>query len=724
MNLPPSHPVFYGDEPSAKGHSFFSSEDEKDRCFVAEQYFREVFQEIPPWQLGPMTRTLQFSDRGFVPGGHVSSLSGEAHIHRLIYDTERIQVDENSWFPFFKKDRWFGSRANEPSLLSGDCWSVDDPKVWRELSIALELANRILVALIKDKHPFLHTLLFGKLMYWERARELLFPAQPPAPKLDTIVLLSHRFYKRRFLEEFPHERCDMDSTLHMTDQQYRDGLISLGLQQDWALVVINHEPRMREGGRTFINGKDMIFLNVDPIRSLIKDNITLAERLTLVYEVANTILHELSHALMSSRVRQSSNQKIEYLSEPFINFFPQAEMGYAMEALVFGGPIRHVLQSGPDDILLAPHRVTWPFPSLEASSMLGQVILGHPSMAAGIENKLTLIPSLWYSMMLSEAFWRNGSIPKKSANYFHCMHYFCSRIAHRPGVDLYMYRGAPVMEGDPPRTNRGVAEMIANWKLREKLWNRGRAGWYDKEHGIWAKSAWGMVNARPMITDFTKLMNTPFAGRDMYLCARYAILMTGAVAWGGGRDRYIANVQSPAWVHHAIGLLMLACVPLRPYDKRRPQPPSNVRIHEFVPSSGRLKPRDLKGLEQGEQREPLIIECAASVYHDPLGRGVQGVIYSKGTFNHFSYLDLVLRLIKHFADNLTVVTTPWLDEILRVEDKIRTYRTNAALAGGDADPDLTWACEAWDFRIPEYDPTAISQWNAGINGWAPVAPFG
>lgn len=99
-----------------------------------------------------MTRALQFSNRGFVPGGHVSSLSGEAHIHRLVYDTEGIEVDEDSWFPCFKKNRWYGAVAKEPEFLAGSFWSVDDPKVWGELRIILELANRILNALIDDKH--------------------------------------------------------------------------------------------------------------------------------------------------------------------------------------------------------------------------------------------------------------------------------------------------------------------------------------------------------------------------------------------------------------------------------------------------------------------------------------------------------------------------------------------------------------------------------------------
>ncbi|KAI1737622.1 hypothetical protein F4680DRAFT_210003 [Xylaria scruposa] len=716
---PPLDPYFYGDRPSPKGHHEFSSGYEKDRLFVAEYYLKYFLLSIQPWQLGPMTRWLQFSDRTFVPGGHISSLSGDAEEHREVYDEQRIQVDEDSWFPFFKKDNWFSSPGDEPY----DPWSVDDPEVWGELRIALELANRILNALIKDKHVFLHTLMFGRLMYWEEARQKLFHDQPPAPFPDTAVLLSYDFYKSQFTKIFPGEPCDMDAVMDKTEEQFRDQLCLLGEGQDWGLATLEHANRSRELGRTYTSERNIILINVQPIRSLIAGEITLAERVELTYGLANTILHEFTHALMASRCKNddswlnSTERHVNIYKEPYVDFAPQAEMGYVMESLVFGNPLRHAITAGPDLIYLAAHRKTWPFPDLTKSSNLGQVIQGHPVTAAGVEIKLTLVPSLWFSMILSEEFWGNDLVPRKSDNFFHAMDYFCSRNP-LSGNDDDQYKYPPVIEGNPPQTNRGVVDVIADWRLRERIWNQSRVGWFDREQDIWEKSPWGRVYRREMIIQFTKQMKGPIETRDLFICVDNATSQVARVPWWGSRDEYIAGLQNPAdWVHHAIGLLMFACLPLRPdFQKREPMYPL-IKTHYLRPSSS----APIRVLPQMQSEDPIPLECPQSMHWDPLGEG-NGQLYTKGGFDHFSFLDQVLKLVQYFADNFTVVTTPWLDEILRVEEKIRTWRTNMAeaLAGGDFDLDSTWAAEAWDFQVPEYDPNAASQWDIILNCWSPV----
>lgn len=71
-----------------------------------------------------------------------------------IFHAERIQVDESKWFSFLKRDRWLEWEKPEP-LLDGGHWSVDNPKVWEILGISIELLDRILKALIADKHVML-----------------------------------------------------------------------------------------------------------------------------------------------------------------------------------------------------------------------------------------------------------------------------------------------------------------------------------------------------------------------------------------------------------------------------------------------------------------------------------------------------------------------------------------------------------------------------------------
>lgn len=101
--------------------------------------------------MGPLNRTLQFSSAGYIPGGHNKMTREQQDAHEPAARLEGFKVDEDSWLPLFKKDRWFSSMAKDP-VLAKDSWSVDDPVVWKELRIAIELANRILTALIKEKH--------------------------------------------------------------------------------------------------------------------------------------------------------------------------------------------------------------------------------------------------------------------------------------------------------------------------------------------------------------------------------------------------------------------------------------------------------------------------------------------------------------------------------------------------------------------------------------------
>ena len=73
-------------------------------------------------------------------------------IHEATFKADRIDVDENRWFPLFQKSRWF-DYAQPAAELGGKRWSVDVPEIWEHMRIALELADRMLKAMIAEKHP-------------------------------------------------------------------------------------------------------------------------------------------------------------------------------------------------------------------------------------------------------------------------------------------------------------------------------------------------------------------------------------------------------------------------------------------------------------------------------------------------------------------------------------------------------------------------------------------
>lgn len=74
-------------------------------------------------------------------------------INFAVYQRERIVVDEMKWFDFFRKERWYDwihVPENFEEDKAGETWSVDDPKLWDMLRVIIELANRMLKALIQD----------------------------------------------------------------------------------------------------------------------------------------------------------------------------------------------------------------------------------------------------------------------------------------------------------------------------------------------------------------------------------------------------------------------------------------------------------------------------------------------------------------------------------------------------------------------------------------------
>ncbi|KAI0968329.1 hypothetical protein F4678DRAFT_197781 [Xylaria arbuscula] len=124
-----------------------------DRFFCSEYYQEETLYSLHTWQAAVLRRYLQFHpDTGKISGGHQRD-DVDDRVGRVVYERERIKVDEATWFPFFQKNRWFDwiEAADSPDSKP-KTWSVDEPQIWGYLRISIELANRMLLALCRDKH--------------------------------------------------------------------------------------------------------------------------------------------------------------------------------------------------------------------------------------------------------------------------------------------------------------------------------------------------------------------------------------------------------------------------------------------------------------------------------------------------------------------------------------------------------------------------------------------
>jgi len=191
--FPQLHPVLYSNDPpnassagaggSSGGGGYGLGLNDLDRMFVTEKFQRYYLRGLYSWQQGPLMRYVWFSDKtGLIGGGHRSEDYGpviqdhhdgdgdvamggargqppppppevtyKEDIALQVFGNEMITVDENTWFLCLRRDRWLDYQRPE-NLFNGQYWSIDNPIVWEIVGVVMELVNRILGALIDDRH--------------------------------------------------------------------------------------------------------------------------------------------------------------------------------------------------------------------------------------------------------------------------------------------------------------------------------------------------------------------------------------------------------------------------------------------------------------------------------------------------------------------------------------------------------------------------------------------
>ena len=116
---------------------------ELDTLFMTERFQHEINDGFKAWQIPSLNRGLE-------PAVDSS-----------------LTVDHTQWHPIFRKERWYDLKSpvdlNDQSMTA-PVWSVDNPDVFYELGMCVEMANKIFDQALGSK--FLHTLFFGK---WEHA---------------------------------------------------------------------------------------------------------------------------------------------------------------------------------------------------------------------------------------------------------------------------------------------------------------------------------------------------------------------------------------------------------------------------------------------------------------------------------------------------------------------------------------------------------------------------
>lgn len=137
--------------------------EELDETLITEESQRIRHLGLPTWNAIALGSAVTWD-------GGPALLSGNRPGDDKLYDecikkylSERIEVDESTWFPFFRKDRWVNTNLinDRDFIVERDgtrkevkTWSVDDERVWSIVRFSLEIANRILKAMIRDSNEW------------------------------------------------------------------------------------------------------------------------------------------------------------------------------------------------------------------------------------------------------------------------------------------------------------------------------------------------------------------------------------------------------------------------------------------------------------------------------------------------------------------------------------------------------------------------------------------
>ncbi|KAI0447128.1 hypothetical protein F4803DRAFT_576059 [Xylaria telfairii] len=707
-------------EPGTEGIGTFMHFNDIDRLFLSDDLQKLVNNGVEPWQLGVINKTLRVSAKETIPGGHqkasASPFKGDPETHdgwksQRLYEDGLIKVQEGSWANFFHKDRWL-DWDEKSAVLDGKPWSVDNPLVWDVLKISLELANRVLRAILKEDNPFMRTLLYGHLATWEDTTNFFSPPLDlPEPFENSTVLLSYEKYSEH------KDTCNkkisgyMDQIPLVTPEDCAGRIQSLLATQTWSFHHVDGAY-----GTTHTNQRSTIGINVGILTLLIEGKITLAERCLFQFALAALFLHEMAHSISNFRREETFRENTDefWHTEPFIDFSGATEMGHRLDMAVWGGVIEFNQRTNAARPHLGFHTLNWPICDHCKDSPRGKFIPGHDDFAAGTIVEKTLISADFASKLLSEEFWNDPEIPRKSENFFHRTNLFISKTPHQHDKPLFSYIEPSVINEslDPTGLTQIEKEMLEDWKKREAAWKTLREGWYDEERKLWKQTPWSMFDIRWALCMFAK----GHKEGNIEICSLLADQMADRVPWYTfpTRGPYIANLDfaGTGWIPHAIGFLMMASIPLRGQGTFSPKERNLWGPERLLPSKEAKKAK-VPGIALMTERPKGGKLLSASRLVNPFNPNKPGI-----KFSHILFLDIIHDILEHFAQRGKRISTPWAREILRVEGILRkehTAREKDAIFVFQSSG--AWA-RSWDFEVPEYRPDLESLWLDGK--WVPV----
>ncbi|KAI3325659.1 hypothetical protein HD806DRAFT_552910 [Xylariaceae sp. AK1471] len=741
-------PLRYLDIPNTRPDPIPPNGEDLDKLFHTEAFQTKQLRGLRTWQAVTLNRWVRFSPQiGFMSGGHLSSDAGEhAEIFARIYKSTRIKVDETRWLPFLRKNRWYDWIQTSPPAeqATGRKWSVDDPKVWEELSISLELTDRIFKALIDDKN---------EADYWQNAVAHVMGNEPfPGAR----VLLSYAVDQSISKDRGTPCQWDVISTLNKV--QWRARLVQLLSTHLWSFVDFDGGTEAQDVACEGSNFSSICLLSSGRLRTLCDDQITLAERCVMHFNLAVSLVHELMHAILTARMRHDAyegnclssddtNNQPEPVGELYLSFDVAFRISRLAKGIPDSGLRRHCIF--PLILLTSTAAGKAVIPLVVATyEMPNAIYQDYPLVPGNWQNRGARIKhchftALWISKLLSEAFWSDPAVPEKSANFFHRNSVF---VSDNPNA----YRGpsewSDVQVKDLntlPHIYVEDTKAVETWHEREQLWSSLRAGWYDDEKLKWKSSPWSWISCRRRLDEFADA----YAKKDETACGIIANWMTETVDWKHDQATYLSYLPqqmdpNPAWIFHAIGtqsssvlcycfipetlyhfsipprssisnsetpgLLMMATLPIRDFESRKSKT-NPAWTYQAVPSREADASGSMRRIQMELGGEKNSDTVRKSEFFDQLeGRG-----QVHGGFSQADYLQLVFDLVAHIT-RYALVNYSWVAEILDAYAKLLGDR-QALQAAYPNSHTAQWATE-WVFKVPPYDKR-LGRVDPRIGGW-------
>ncbi|KAI1422317.1 ceramidase-domain-containing protein [Xylaria sp. FL1777] len=599
-------PKYYDREPLSSDKPPQNNAD-IDKIMFTEKIQRKELFNLQTWQAASLNRSIRFSpSTGFISGGHrpadgrktefsfvfsfpnpavytpnvpfagfrawPGNLESNEEAHLRIYQRERINVDEKKWFPFLRKDRWFDWIHVTPEYdrPPGRTWSVDDPNIWENLSVSLEL---------------LQTMLYGRMDYWDNHTDHF--GNPPSPDASVLLSLATEQMMSRNRGE---PTCRWDEILTRTSEHWGHRLVHLLSSLIWSFQDIGSVEGFTQS-RPFLNGRQwpynsIIIINTQDLEVMEKTNLALEERCKLQVNCAIIILHELMHALLEGRYLNDDyggnmldhNRSGEFeFDEPYLNGDGIAEAGHYAEHLFFGG----CNTPYPRDryLPIASVIMEWPWPWYDGESAPNSAFLQDGNI-----NRAYHVPAAWFCKIMAESFWRDPTFTRKSDNFFHRNAIFVMEYETRSG-----YRCKPkgptvqdlrLLPYKYPEDER----VVEDWNERNRIWENHRASWYPRASNEWEVTLWSDLNSRRQIARFADA----FSKKDLTKCLLAATEMTSRVRDSRRstfmRDMPVQYKESCLWVWYLIGLLMMASIPINYMNLKRESASKFEWTTEIAPS--------------------------------------------------------------------------------------------------------------------------------------------